>query len=102
MKRSIGFLPVTAAALLALSGCAALQGQDLSNNPVSDEGIASIANSRLDSDPMTASATLSVSIDSGLAILYGTVPNEATRQRAIQILQGTEGIFEVLDNTRRR
>ena len=102
MKKSARFLPWLLLALLGLSGCAALEGQDLSNDPVSDDGIASIANSRLDSDPMTARATLSVTVDSGLAILYGTVPNEATRQRAIQILQGTEGIFEVLDQTQRR
>lgn len=102
MNKSICFLSLAAAALLSLSGCAALQGQDLSNSPDSDEGIASIANSRLDTDPMTARATLSVSVESGLAVLYGTVPDEATRQRAIQILQGTEGIFEVLDETRRR
>ena len=102
MKKSLFPLLLVAAALFALSGCAALQGEDLSNDPVSDEGIASIANSRLDSDPMTAHAMLSVSVDTGLATLYGTVPDEATRQRAIQILKGTDGIFEVLDNTQRR
>ena len=102
MKKSARYLPWLLLALLGLSGCAALEGQDLSNDPVSDDGIASIANSRLDGDPMTARATLSVTVDNGLAVLYGTVPNEATRQRAIQILQGTEGIFEVLDQTQRR
>lgn len=90
------------ASLLVLSGCAALQGQDLSDDPVSDDGIASIATSRLNGDPMTARSTLNVEVENGLATLNGTVPNEATRQRAVQILEGTPGIFEVLDLTRRR
>ena len=36
-----------------------------------------------------------------MATLYGTVPNEMTRQRAIQILKDTPGIFDVLDRTRK-
>lgn len=102
MKKLFLLPSLAVAALLALSGCAALQGQDISNDPVSDEGIASIANSRLNDDSMVGRATLSVSVDNGLAILYGTVPNEAVRQRAIQILEGTDGIFEVLDRTHKR
>lgn len=102
MKKSFLLLSLAAAALLALSGCAALQGQDLSNDPVSDEGIASIANSRLNDDAMTGRATLNVTVENGLATLYGTVPDEAVRQRAIQILKGTDGIFDVLDRTHKR
>jgi osmotically-inducible protein OsmY len=102
MKKLFSLLAMTSVTLLLLSGCAALQGQDVSDDPVSDEGIGSIATSRLNGDPMTARSMLSVEVDNGLATLYGTVPNEATRQRAIQILEGTPGIFEVLDHTRRR
>lgn len=102
MKKSFLLLSLSAAALLALSGCAALEGQDLGNDSVSDEGIASIAGSRLNGDSMTARATLSVTVENGLATLYGAVPDEATRQRAIQILKGTEGIFDVMDRTRKR
>ncbi len=100
MKKALFFLPL--AAMILLSGCAILQHQDLSDDPISDEGIASIAASRLNSDSMTARSTLSVRVENGLAILYGTVPNEAVRQRAIQILEGTSGIFEVLDETQKR
>ena len=100
--KNLFLLPTLAAVLLALSGCAALEGQDLSNNPVSDEGITSIANSRLNDDSMTGPATLSATVVNGLATLYGTVPDEATRQRAIQILKGTDGIFDVQDRTRKR
>lgn len=93
---------VLSAVLSLPGGCAMLQGEDLSNDPTSDDGIASIANSRLNNDAMVAQATLSVAVDNGQAVLYGTVPDEATRQRAIQILEGTPGIFDVLDRTRRR
>ncbi len=102
MKKSLLVSVLASAVLSALSGCAALEGQDLADDPTSDEGISSIANSRLNDDAMVARATLSATVEDGLAILYGTVPDEATRQRALQILQGTPGIFEVLDHTRKR
>ena len=51
---------------------------------------------------MVSRATLSVTVDGGLGILYGTVPDAATRQRALQILQDTPGVYEVLDRTRMR
>lgn len=90
------------AALLALSGCAALEGQDLNDELSSDAGVTAIANSRLNDDSITGRATLNASVVNGLATLYGTVPDEATRQRAIQILENSPGVFEVLDRTRRR
>ena len=51
---------------------------------------------------MVSRATLSVTVDGRLGILYGTVPDAATRQRALQILQDTPGVYEVLDRTRMR
>lgn len=100
MKRTIPFLVL--AALLAWSGCAALEGQDLAAEPASDDGIAAVATSRLNDDAMVGRATLSVTVDNGLAIVYGTVPDEAARQRALQIVRGTPGVFDVLDRTRKR
>ena len=102
MKNPLRFLPLAAATLFALSGCAALEGQDLSDEPVSDEGISALANSRLNDDAMVARATLNVAVENGMATLRGAVPDEATRQRAIQILEGTPGIFDVLDHTHKR
>ena len=99
-KSALPFLLAGSLALLA--GCAALQGQNLTDEPVTDEGIAALANSRLNEDGMTGRATLSADVENGLATLYGTVPDAATRQRATQILLGTPGIFEVLDRTRMR
>ena len=90
------------AALLALSGCAALEGQDVAAIPTSDEGIAALANSRLNDDAVVGRAMLSVTVDNGLAILYGTVPDEAARQRALHVVRGTPGVYDVLDRTRKR
>lgn len=100
MKRTIPFLIL--AALLAWSGCAALDGQDLSAEPTTDEGIAAIANSRLNDDAVVGRDMLSVTVDNGLAILYGTVPDEASRQRALHVVRGTPGVYDVLDRTRKR
>ena len=100
MKRTIPFLML--AALLAWSGCAALEGQDLSAEPTSDDGVAAVANSRLNDDAVVGRAMLSVTVDNGLAILYGTVPDEAARQRALHVVRGTPGVYDVLDRTRKR
>lgn len=101
MKRT-NLILVLILALFTLSGCAGLSGTNWSDDPTSDDGIAALASSRLNSDEMVARATLSVTVDKGMATLYGTVPDQVTRQRAIQILEGTPGIFDVLDRTRRR
>lgn len=99
MKKIFPFLALAAG--LALSGCAALEGQDVAAIPTSDEGIAALANSRLNDDSMVGRSTLSATVENGLATLSGVVRDEAARQRAIQILRGTPGIFDVVDHTRR-
>ena len=101
MKRPL-IAAIFAAALFALAGCAALEGQDLSAEPTSDEGVAAVANSRLNDDAVVGRAMLSVTVDNGLAILYGTVPDEAARQRALHVVRGTPGVYDVLDRTRKR
>ncbi len=102
MKKTLLFLFASCLAWAMLSGCATFQDDPFANEPETDEGVAALASSRLSSDPMTGSATLKVGVDEGLAILYGTVPNEATRQRALRILETTPGVYEVLDQTRKR
>lgn len=94
------FLHTAAATLfLALAaGCAVLD--QAAPDPDSDAGIQASAMDGLSRDSMTADANLLVTVDNGLATLTGSVPNEAVRQRAIQILEHTDGIFEVRDHTR--
>ncbi|MBR4190844.1 MAG: BON domain-containing protein [Kiritimatiellae bacterium] len=97
---NVKILRAAAATLfLALAaGCAVLD--PAAPDPGSDDGIQAAAMDGLSRDPMTAAANLLVSVDNGLATLTGTVPNTAVRQRAIQILERTDGIFEVRDHTR--
>lgn len=101
-KRILLSLPLACLAFAWLSGCASLQDDPFADEPATDDGVATLATSRLSDDAMTARATLKVEVDEGLAILYGTVPDEATRQRALQILEATPGVYEVLDQTRKR
>ena len=98
---SKNMLGAAAALVLALAtGCAILEGQEWTPDPTSDAGIQAAAADRLASDAMTADATLLVTVENGMATLTGNVPSEAVRQRAIQILENTDGIFEVRDHTR--
>ena len=100
MKKLLYMTPLLVAVILALSGCASLDGADFDTD--TDAGATSLANTRLYNDPMVASATLSASVEDGLGILYGTVPNEMVRQRALQILSATPRVYEVLDRTHKR
>ena len=102
MKKMFLLLSLSFLAWTMLSGCASLQSDPFADEPATDDGVAALAASRLSDDAMTARATLKVEVDEGLAILYGTVPDEATRQRALQILEATPGVYEVLDQTRKR
>ena len=52
--------------LFIFSGCAGLSGADW-EHPTSDDDIAALASSRLNNDAMIARATLSVSVDNGMA-----------------------------------
>ncbi|NLG34475.1 MAG: BON domain-containing protein [Lentisphaerae bacterium] len=91
-----------AMALSVLCGCTVLQDAAYDQNPVTDVEIAALAMSRLNNDVMTGRATLSVGVQNGLATIYGSVPDHVTRERAIQIVQGTLGVTGVRDHTRRQ
>ena len=101
MKKS-SIILLSAALLSLLMGCASLQDAIYDQDPITDEEVASYAVSRLNNDAMTARATLSVGIQNGIATLYGTVPDDATRERAIQLVRGSPGVIDVRDHTRRR
>ena len=78
---------MAALALVFAAGCATLENTGWNPDPASDAGI-------------QAAANLVVTVENGLATLTGTVPDAAVRARAIQILENTDGIFEVRDHTR--
>jgi osmotically-inducible protein OsmY len=90
-------LPLFAAVLLAGCFVSAPDGKDVSVSAVAAE-----ARSRLAADSLTDRAALSVTVSDGVATLSGPVASEAVRQRALQILQGTPGVFAVEDRTFRQ
>ncbi len=100
--RKYGFLILAAALIGSVAGCANFDEDYFADDMTSDSAIASTALSRLNNDMMTARSGLGVTVENGLATLYGTVPDEATRMRAHQILENTPGVFRVQDNTRKR
>jgi osmotically-inducible protein OsmY len=100
--KTIPRLLICTAVLAAMAGCAELRRADIYADPVSSDGVTAEAQSRLSGDPMTARATLVVRVDNGTAVLSGMVSDEATRQRAISILNGTPGVFAVEDRTIRQ
>lgn len=102
MKKMLLPLAGLAIAMILLPGCASLQDSEIDGEPITDEGVQALANSRLDSDSITGRWTLDAVVEDGLGILYGGVPDEATRLRALSILESTPGVYEVLDRTRKR
>jgi len=102
MKKLYILLPLMTALLFAFSGCASFNGDGFDDDAMTDRGATSLANSRLNNAPGVGSSTLSASVEDGLGILYGVVPNEMVRQQALQVLAGTPGVYEVLDRTRKR
>lgn len=102
MNWTARFLPLAAILMIGVAGCALLDGGQYADEPTTDKDAAAWATQRLNSDSMVARATLSVTVDTGVGILYGTVPDAVTRQRALQILRDTPGIYEILDRTRMR
>jgi len=85
-------------ALALFAGCLAADPA----GDVSVSAVASDARSRLAADSFVSRAALSVSVADGVAVLTGPVPSEAVRQRALQILRGTPGVFAVEDRTFRQ
>lgn len=100
--KKLFILTAGAALLISAIGCQTLKEDGIYADPTSDAGIEAFAASRLNSDSMVAAATLDVSVVDGVATLKGILPDSATRQRALSILSGVDGITRVVDHTRIR
>lgn len=78
-----------------LSGCETLTGE----GPI-DEDAGSIERNimdRLNRDDATRNKGLGVRVENGVATLYGTVPNEEVRARALDVVKGAAGVTDVQD-----
>ena len=84
-----------AMAALGLAGCQ--QFRDHWTEPGSDAAIAAMANQRILSDTLLGDVALSVQVESGTATVHGTVGSSAQRVRALMLVDGTEGVVEVID-----
>ncbi len=67
--------------------------------PMGDSELMEEVRYRLSSDDVTERYSFGVTARAGSVTLRGTVPNEWVRQRAINIVLGTRGVREVVDNT---
>lgn len=94
---------VAVPAALWLAGCAELESQWRSEQvPGSDAAVASAAMARLAGDPMLSKGTFSVDVRGGVATVRGVVDRNEERVRALQIVEDTDGVYDVKDAIRRR
>jgi hypothetical protein len=87
--------------ITGLSGCAT--GDDTSFESLlgDDDQLASEIMDRIQDDPITSRQGLGVRVNKGKATLYGAVPSEQIRARAVSIVRNTPGVTDVDDRIQR-
>ena len=60
-----------------------------------DASVSRVLQQALLDEPGLATAALSARVEQGVALLEGTVPNDAVRERAVAIARGTPGVADV-------
>jgi len=96
-------LPLGGATLLVLllaAGCTLFDQAPAEPEVTDDRAIARAVMSRLSVDDITRSQGFGVRVERGIVTLYGSVPSEAARARALSIVRGTPGVIEVEDELR--
>lgn len=68
-------------------------------NKANDDTITTEIKSKMFSDPLLKSATLTVTSKDGIVTLTGTVPDDAARVAARNIASQTKGVKQVIDST---
>jgi osmotically-inducible protein OsmY len=79
-----------------LVGCATTPGRESSGELTDDSAITAKVQSSFVADPLVSASAISVVTTRGVVQLSGTVGNEQTRHRAIQIAQGVAGVKEII------
>jgi osmotically-inducible protein OsmY len=97
--RTRAFLLVVALVFPILAGCAGLD-QSL-NRPLDDDDAAVQRNvmERLEQENILP-GSFSVRVSGGVATVYGRVPGEQARARALSVVRGTPGVSQVEDRLR--
>lgn len=78
-------------------GCATSPG----TAALSDEEIAADVRARLREDSVTGRYGWGVAVEDGVVTLYGAVPDEMVRRRAVGVAVSTPGVVRVVDEVRR-
>jgi osmotically-inducible protein OsmY len=69
--------------------------------PTSDAELANDVVQRLAQDAVTGMSTFNVEAENGVVTLYGSLPDNTIRARAIAIARGTPGVKDVVNKITR-
>lgn len=90
----------TLAVVMTLAGCATMP-DDSAVEPTTDAQLANAVLQRLSQDAVTGMSTFNVEADNGVVTLYGALPDNTIRARAIAIARSTRGVKEVINKITR-
>ena len=81
---------------LMLVGCATTPSRESTGELIDDTTITAKVQSSFVADPLVSASAISVATTRGVVHLSGTVGNEQTRHRAIELTQGVAGVKEMI------
>lgn len=90
----------TLAAVMTLAGCATMPDEP-SVAPTTDAELANLVIQRLSQDAITQMSTFNVEARDGVVTLYGSLPDNTIRARAIAIARSTPGVKDVINKIAR-
>jgi len=90
----------TLAATMTLAGCSTMP-DDSALEPTTDAQLANAVLQRLTQDAVTGMSTFSVEAENGVVTLYGSLPDNTIRARAIAIARNTSGVKDVINKITR-
>ena len=88
------------AAVMTLASCTTMP-DDSALVPTTDAQLANAVLQRLSQDAVTGMSTFNVEADNGVVTLYGSLPDNTTRARAIAIARSTPGVKDVINKITR-
>ena len=88
------------AAVMTLAGCATMT-DDSALEPTTDAELANAVVQRLAQDAVTGMSTFNVEAENGVVTLYGSLPDNTIRARAIAIARSTPGVKDVINKITR-
>ena len=83
---------MTAAALLTVSGCAVMRGQETVGAYVDDAGITSLVKARMVENKQVDAASIKVETLNGTVMLSGFAKNATEKMTAQEIARGVKGV----------